>query len=622
MKAMFARLRSSFMLVIVSMSLIVGGQTWAQTSTLDYEKAVLVSKFAKYVTWPAEARQSKFIIGVYQDEEQYKFFRDFYENKGVKGKDIEIISVKTLNDAQNVNIIYVPSSVQRDFLALADKVISTSRVLIITEEIEALSKTMIDISYDNVQSKITFKVNDSNINPEKINVPELTYFLDDKDNGDILSVSPTFARENKQAKQLLALQDQLAQQQSLLSQLNTKLDASNESSARYNLGLQQKSKSLEVAQQENEKKSQEIQAQDKKLKLLAKQVQAQQKQLKISKQLQAAKSELAGDQQAGQMSDEERIKLEEAALAQEAVVADLTEQVKKQKELANNAAVKLANMAKEKSSSSSFQILFYVFLLIAIIALAVAFLMWKKAKEAEEIASQPVVIPKNGNDKLLVVRENQLIKSENFAALGYVATDITYAAGLSLSDLQTQLESAGDATHAATLKPVVTLLENFNIIAADQDDTDIQSFDIISYMQKMMMLYDFDFNQSDIIYNYSGEKELKIKSVPSYIALVLLNVVNNSLKHGFDNNGNGTIALKVEKGAKGGAKITYSDDGKGMTKATLDKIFEPFFTTQTERGYVGVGMSTTYDLVKNKLSGDIKVDSQSGKGTTVTITLP
>ncbi|MGB2740214.1 MAG: YfiR/HmsC family protein [Cognaticolwellia sp.] len=619
MKAMFARLRSSFMLVIVSMGLVVGGQTWAQTSTLDYEKAVLVSKFAKYVTWPAEARQSKFIIGVYEDEEQYKFFSDFFANKGVKGKDIEIRSVKTLNDAQNVNIIYVPSSDQRDFLAIADKVIGTSRVLIITEEMEALSKTMIDISYNNEQSKISFKVNDSNIDPEKINVPELTYFLDDKDNGDILSVSPTFARENKQAKQLLALQNQLAQQQSLLSQLNEKLDASNENSARYNLGLQQKTKSLEVAQQESEKKSQEIKAQEKKLQLLAKQVQAQQKQLKISKKLQAAKSELAGDQQAGQMSDEERIKFEEAALAQETVVADLTEQVKKQKELANNAAIKLANMAKEKDSSSSYQILFFVFLLIAIIALVIAFLMWKKAKD---IASQPVVIPESGNNELLTVRENQLIKSENFAALGYVATDITYAAGLSLSDLQTQLESAGDATHAATLKPVVTLLENFNIVAADQDDTDIQSFDIISYMQKMMMLYDFEFNQSDIVYNYSGEKELKIKSVPSYVALVLLNIVNNSIKHGFDNNGNGTIALKVEKGAKGGAKVTYSDDGKGMTKATLDKIFEPFFTTQTERGYVGVGMSTTYDLVKNKLAGDIKVDSQSGKGTTVTITLP
>ena len=138
----------------------------------------------------------------------------------------------------------------------------------------------------------------------------------------------------------------------------------------------------------------------------------------------------------------------------------------------------------------------------------------------------------------------------------------------------------------------------------------------------MLMLYDFEFSQSNIAYNYSGEKALTIKSVPSYIAIALLNVINNSLKHGFDNNGNGKITVKVEKGAKGGAKIIYSDDGKGMSKNTLKQVFEPFFTTHNDRGYVGVGMSTTYDLIKKKLAGDIKIDSQEGKGTTVTITLP
>ena len=263
--------------------------------------------------------------------------------------------------------------------------------------------------------------------------------------------------------------------------------------------------------------------------------------------------------------------------------------------------------------------LFYVFLIIAIIALIAAYMMWKKAKDS---ASQATVPSKNEDSQLLVAREEQLIKSENFAAIGYIASDITYAVGLSLDDLQAKLETAGDTNNTETLKPIVTLLTNFNLIAADQDDTSPQSFDVIAYIQKMMMLYEFEFSQSDIVYNYSGEKALNIKSVPSYIALILLNIVNNSLKHGFNNNGNGKIALKVEKGLKGGARITYSDDGKGMNKATLEQVFTPFFTTQSSRGYVGIGMSTTYNLVKNKLAADIKIDSQEGKGTTVTITLP
>nr|WP_274620465.1 ATP-binding protein [Colwellia maritima] len=119
-----------------------------------------------------------------------------------------------------------------------------------------------------------------------------------------------------------------------------------------------------------------------------------------------------------------------------------------------------------------------------------------------------------------------------------------------------------------------------------------------------------------------GEQKLSIRSVPSFIALALLNLINNSLKHGFDNTGNGKITLTVEKGAKNGAKITYKDDGKGMDKTVLKQVFTPFFTTRKDRGYVGVGMSTTHDLIKNKLGGDIKIESQVGKGTTVIITLP
>jgi signal transduction histidine kinase len=276
-------------------------------------------------------------------------------------------------------------------------------------------------------------------------------------------------------------------------------------------------------------------------------------------------------------------------------------------------------MTKDNQLLSSFKVLFFIFVLIAIIAAVIALVMWKKSKK---LASKDASHSSSRSDELLAERNRQLVKSENLAALGYIATDTTYAVGISLDDLQTKLESSGDTQNAALLKPVVTLLTNINLIAADQDETKVQSFDLISYIQRMIILYDFEFTQSDVEYLYSGEKALTIKSVPSYIALVLLNIINNSLKHGFNNNGKGKIALMIEKGAKGGATITYSDDGKGMNQETLAQIFEPFFTTHSDRGYVGLGMSITHDLITNKLAGTIKINSQEGKGTTVTINLP
>ncbi|XQW86227.1 YfiR/HmsC family protein [Thalassotalea piscium] len=612
MEAKFARLRSNFIIIMISIGLVIAGQAWAQNSTLIFEKATLVSKFAKFVSWPDDAIKTKFVIGVYKDAEKYKYFSEFFANKGVKGKDISVRLVESFNEAKDVNIFYV-SSTKRNLLELADKSLRSLPVLVITEGHKDLNRTMINLSFDKEQGKLVFTVNDFTINAKRLNFPDLSVFSEGKSNEEVLPPGPTFAEKQQQEEELkalqnlLALQNQIAEQKDKLAQLNNKLQLSEENSKKYNQALQETSESLTIAQEDNAQKTQEINAQEKKLRGLELQLAELRKQLKMKK-------------------EEWQIAEADKATDQEKLVVELTEQLEKQKKLteSNIAKVatinnKLASASEENKALSSFQTLFYVFVIIAIIALIVAFLMWKKAKDA---ASQPSVQVKGEDNALLPFREEQLIKSENYAALGYIATDITYAVGLSLSDFQEQLEAASDKSNAETLKPVVALLENFNIIAADQDDTDIQSFDVIAYMQKMLMLYEFEFNQSDIAYNYSGEKTLTIKSVPSYIAIILLNVINNSLKHGFDNNGNGKITLKAEKGAKGGVKITYTDDGKGMSKSDLAQVFTPFFTTRSDRGYVGVGMSTTYDIIKNKLSGDIKIESQVGKGTTVIITLP
>lgn len=601
MKTKFTQLRLIFILFIIS--IVVGAQTFAQAATIEYSKATLISKFAKYVTWPGETRQSEFVIGVYDDDNQYKYFSDFFANKGVKGKDILVRLVKSYDEAKDVNILYIPSPNQRKSSILAEKILSDSQVLVVTEDTKDLSETMVNISYNKQELRLNFTIIDSNIEDTDLKMPKLSSFLDDNDSDELLSPSPSFIRKTQQAKQLLAHQEL----QKTLEQLNNKLNLSEEKS---NLALQKVSERLKLAQQAENNKNQEVIAKDKKLQQLETQLKAQKALLIINKQdLQSAN--------------------QDKTIEQEQVIIDITEKLeklenekealKKENESANTSLIKLTKITKDYESQSSFKVLFYVFFLIAIIAVIIAYMMWKKAQDSSTQSSLKL---DHESNPLLPIREDQLIKSENFAALGYIATDITYAVGLSLDELQAQLEKSNDKKNATTLKPVVTLLESFNLIAADQDDTKIQSFDVTAYIQKMLMLYDFEFSQSNIEYKYFGEKELTIKSVPSYIAIALINVINNSLKHGFDNNGNGKIAVTVEKGAKSGAKIIYSDDGKGMSKDILKQVFEPFFTTHNDRGYVGVGMSTTYDLIKNKLAGDIKIDSQEGKGTTVTIMLP
>ncbi|MGE5575731.1 MAG: ATP-binding protein [Syntrophothermus sp.] len=71
---------------------------------------------------------------------------------------------------------------------------------------------------------------------------------------------------------------------------------------------------------------------------------------------------------------------------------------------------------------------------------------------------------------------------------------------------------------------------------------------------------------------------------------------------------------------KAAIRIAFSDTGVGMSEETLRQIFNPFFTTR-ERG-IGLGMSVTHQIITEVHHGEISVESELHKGTTVYVELP
>jgi signal transduction histidine kinase len=125
--------------------------------------------------------------------------------------------------------------------------------------------------------------------------------------------------------------------------------------------------------------------------------------------------------------------------------------------------------------------------------------------------------------------------------------------------------------------------------------------------------------------------DIELDSFPGALAQVLTNLLTNAGVHAFgedypaDLERRVDISAAVEAGDWVTLKIT--DNSRGIAEHVIPHIFEPFFTTKRGAGGTGLGMHIVYNLVTQRLGGQITVTSvagleNDGHGTTFVVKVP
>ncbi|WP_350115715.1 MASE1 domain-containing protein [Fulvivirga sp.] len=107
-------------------------------------------------------------------------------------------------------------------------------------------------------------------------------------------------------------------------------------------------------------------------------------------------------------------------------------------------------------------------------------------------------------------------------------------------------------------------------------------------------------------------------SDPWRVKVILNNLISNAIR--YRNGKTPSIDIDVAK-QNGNVHITVKDNGKGISKEHLNKVCDMFYRATDDGAGSGLGLYIVKETV-DKLGGDLKIDSELGEGTTVSVSLP
>ena len=246
---------------------------------------------------------------------------------------------------------------------------------------------------------------------------------------------------------------------------------------------------------------------------------------------------------------------------------------------------------------------------------------------------------------------NMLIEKERLASLGEMISGVTHNLKTPIFSIAGATEGMADLINEYRTSiddPSVTV-EDHKDIAKDMEDwnnkikdytaymSDIitairgqaasftedtyETFSIEELMKRVNILMKHELQQALVTLNvsYNLTRDINLHGNINTLIQVLNNLISNAIQS-YNGVPNQIIELTLEN-TESKLIISIKDYGMGIPDEVKDKLFKEIITSKGKDG-TGLGVFMSYSNIKTQFNGDLKFESELGKGTTFEITLP